>query len=434
MKHQRSLLILGGSSPYMLLLFRALSRADLWPKLNRVTLFGRQRRRLAFLSNAAAALAGDCEVDYSDDYAACVARGYDLVFNQIRFGGLHSRDIDERIAIDCGLVADETLGIVGISNAMRTLHGLATFVEPWLVHERRPRWINFTNPCSIVTQYLVEQFGASAIGICDYPVVFQNKIAACLGAAPSRVQIGYFGLNHMAFVHDIRLDGEAVLEQFLAHAAQFDLAIAAQSQHNCLMVPSWDMVYDRQRLHARQRAQRNRASVLLDIESASQRLIDTNVTEPAAYLQLLARRDCAWYEIAVAPLLALCLGHGPGEAIINLAVPDVFDLGLARCVVETNAVVDADSAQATVPPQALRALALFEHCRTAKQSETRLLAGVLHQDRTAIFEACRMHPMIGAPQAVAHYFARLAAVDAQIAGLLAGRPAATAAAFPDCRP
>lgn len=421
-----SLLILGGSSPYMLLLFHALAQAGLWQRLRRVTLFGRDCTRLAFLAQAARTGAGDCTVDFSDDYAACVQQGYDLVFNQIRFGGLKARDLDERIAIECGLPADETLGIVGVSNATRTLQGLAPFIEPLQGCAHTPRWVNFTNPCSIVTQQLVNTLGPQCIGICDYPVVFRRKIAAFLGVASERLRMGYFGLNHMAFVHDLHVDSQPVLHTLLAQAQRFPLAIAAQARHELLMVPSWELVFDRAAVQARQKAQRNRAATLLDIERQCQCLLDEGERDPVRFIELLSQRNCDWYALAVAPLLGLCLGQGAGEAVVNLAMDDVFGLGLPQCVVETNAVVDADGARAFVVPNGIRGHVLFDLCHRAKQAEALLLVGILRGEPAAVREACALHPMIGSAQVAQRYFERLARHDAQIARFWDGeRPSST---------
>jgi alpha-galactosidase/6-phospho-beta-glucosidase family protein len=225
----------------------------------------------------------------------------------------------------------------------------------------------------------------------------------------------------MAFVHDIRLDGEPVLDHVLARVEQFELGIPAQAHHDVLMVPSWELVFNPAHLHAGQLAQRNRASVLLDIERACQHLVDRGESDPACYLELLSQRNCDWYGIAVAPLLALCLGQDSGEAIVNIAVSDVFQLGLPHCVVETNAVVDADGARALAIPEAVRNHELFDHCRAAKQAESLLLTSILNQDYATLMGACQVHPMIRSPRAVARYFSRLTECDPQIARFVFGK-------------
>ena len=81
---RRNLLVLGGSSLYVLLLLKSLTDAGLLGQFSRITLFGRDRARLAYIAGAGAALAAGsgCRVDYSDDFAASADTGYDIVFNQ----------------------------------------------------------------------------------------------------------------------------------------------------------------------------------------------------------------------------------------------------------------------------------------------------------------------------------------------------------------
>lgn len=418
-----SMLVLGGSSMYVLLLFQALAKAGVLPRLRRITLFGRDEARLAFLARAGNTLAaGACEVDVATDYASCIDADYDIVFNQIRFGGMASRDLDERAALDAGCCADETLGMVGVSNAIRTITGMASYVAPFVGRARQPRWINFTNPCSIVTQYLVDTLGPGPIGICDYPQVFRRKIAAFLEAPEHEVQIDYFGVNHFAFVHEVRLDGRPVLGRLLAKGARFEPAIAAQAHLDYLVVPSWDMVFDPAPLLARQRAHENRAAALLDIERQCQQLVDAGQRDPAPVLALLAQRDCAWYELAVAPLLAQCLGEG-GETIVNLPMGDVFGLGEAFGVVETNAVVDSHGARALAIPEALRSNLLFDYCRSMKRAERLLLRAILAGDPRGVAQACLANPMIGKSGQLARYGALVAAAAPQIAHFFENRTA-----------
>lgn len=434
----QSMLVLGGSSMYVLLLLKAIDAAQLWPAFARITLFGRNAVRLAFIARAGAAMAqargAACRIDYATDYQACVDDGYDLVFNQIRFGGLEMRDLDERTALASGFAADETLGMVGISNAIRTIDGLTPYLTPYLTAHgepagagrKAPRWINFTNPCSIVTQHLVDTLGpAAAIGICDYPVVFQRKIAAFLEVPQQELEIGYFGLNHFAFVHSIRHQGRELLPRMLERGAAFDLGIAAQAWLDYLVVPAWDLVFDPEPTLARQRAQGNRAGTLLDIEQTCQHLLDQGQSDPALFLALLAQRDCAWYELAVVPLLEKCLGRQPQGAIVNLPMGDVFGIGQAHSVVETNAMVDAGGARALALPEAVRANMLFEYSRGMKQAERLLLQGIVTEQPRLVFQACLLHPMIRSSSRIERYFDLLGASDPYMARFFKRRSPST---------
>lgn len=413
------MLVLGGSSMYVLLLLRALADSGDLHAYRRITLFARHEQRLAFIAEVgrslAASIGADCLFDYATDIDEALAQGHDIVFNQVRFGGLDARDLDERTATACGMAADETLGIVGVSNAIRTIAGMQPLIDA-AMRAPRARWINFTNPCSIVTQHLVNALGGQAVlGICDYPTVFRNHIASFVGVDPEQIEIGYFGLNHFAFVHAIRVAGRDVLPQVLADSAGFALAIGAQRYLDYLVVPSWDMVFDPEPMLARQRQQANRASTLIDIEQQCQSLLDSGQRDPAAYFALLAQRNCDWYQLAVLPLLAQCGQVDPGQAIVNLPMGDVFGLGIANTVVETNAMVGAHGAQALALPADVVNSALFDDCRAMKRAEQLLLGGIVERDPARVMRACLANPMIRSSARIERYFDVLRAADPGIA-------------------
>lgn len=420
-----TLLVLGGSSFYMLLFFEALQAAGLWPRLGRLVLFGRDRRRLDWLAGVArieGASAAACEVLASTDIGACAALQPDWVFNQIRFGGLTQRDLDERLALAHGLVADETLGIVGVSNALRTLQGLRPLVDALATQAPAARWINFTNPCSLVTQFLSERLGSDrVIGLCDYPEVFRRRIATFLDQPLARLEMDYWGLNHMAFVHGLRAQGQDLLPVLLARAAAFEPSLPAQAQHPVLLVPSWAQVFHHRAVLVRQTAARNRAGLLLDLERECEALLDAGERNPAAHRAVLTRRHCDWYALAVAPLLRAGLGSHGAEAVINLDAGSPLGSADRPCVVETQAWVDGNGARPLrQPPAALRELPVWRLCAQAKTAEWALLDALQQQDGRAVLDAAAAHPMVQAPAAVRPYFRQLAAADPQVADFFAG--------------
>ena len=50
-------------------------------------------------------------------------RGADFVFSAIRVGGLEGRTVDERVALDQGVLGQETVGAGGIAYGLRTAAG-----------------------------------------------------------------------------------------------------------------------------------------------------------------------------------------------------------------------------------------------------------------------------------------------------------------------
>ena len=80
--------------------------------------------------------------------------GADYIVTTLRVGGDHSRVVDETIALDLGVIGQETTGVGGFSMAVRTIPVLIEYCE--LIKKYAPdAWIfNFTNPSGLVTQAL----------------------------------------------------------------------------------------------------------------------------------------------------------------------------------------------------------------------------------------------------------------------------------------
>jgi 6-phospho-beta-glucosidase len=411
-----AMFIMGGSSIYTLLLLEAMGDSGLLQHLDKITLFGRDPRKLEVISRLGEAKARDAGfrtlVDTTTDFETCLEKEYCLIFNQIRFGGMVERDRDEKIAIRSGLPADETLGIVGVSNAIRTITGMRRFLD--ILCEKRGDFltVNFTNPCSIVTQYLTEELGGKVLGICDYPVYFSTRIAEFMDVPPTELRIAYFGLNHFAFVYDIETNGQSVFQALMDRVEEFPLALPVQPHFEYLFVPSWAHVFGRERLVANQvREKSNRAESLLRIEKDFATLMQSGTLDPSSAYALLQRRNCSWYESAVVPLLERCLGVRGGEAIVNLDAGNIFGLGKRHCVVEANTIVTNGRAHMLEVPKSIQSSSQFQYCRTMKQVEKLLLDGILQNDADLVLQACLLNPMIQSAKKIGLYFSELAQAD-----------------------
>ena len=133
--------------------------------------------------------------------------GADFVFCAIRPGRLEGRVVDERVALDAGVVGQETTGPGGICLALRTVPVMVELAEA--VRSRAPgAWfVNFTNPAGLVTEALQEVLGARAIGICDSPRALCRRVAGALGRSPGELWFDYFGLNHLGWLRGV-YDGD----------------------------------------------------------------------------------------------------------------------------------------------------------------------------------------------------------------------------------
>ena len=97
-------------------------------------------------------------------------RDADYIITTIRVGGDHTRVRDERIALDLGILGQETTGAAGLSFAMRSVPALADYCER-IKRLSKPtvKVFNFTNPAGVVSQALRDMGYDFTYGICDAP-------------------------------------------------------------------------------------------------------------------------------------------------------------------------------------------------------------------------------------------------------------------------
>ena len=95
-------------------------------------------------------LAPEMAFSLTTDPVAAI-RDADYVITTLRVGGDALRTRDEHIALDLGVLGQETTGAAGFSFAMRSIPALAEYCELVKRHARPgAKVFNFTNPVGIV--------------------------------------------------------------------------------------------------------------------------------------------------------------------------------------------------------------------------------------------------------------------------------------------
>lgn len=142
-------------------------------------------------------------------------RGTDFVFSAVRIGGTRGRILDERTALDLGVLGQETVGPGGLAYALRTVPFMTRLAET--IRKVAPEaWvINFTNPAGIVTEAMQRVLGDRVVGICDTPIGLVRRAATAVGGAPDHIGFDYVGLNHLGWLRSITTDGEDLLPRLL---------------------------------------------------------------------------------------------------------------------------------------------------------------------------------------------------------------------------
>ncbi|ACE83112.1 family 4 glycosyl hydrolase [Cellvibrio japonicus] len=403
------LFILGGSTYYTLLLFQAMKDVALDQHLGRITLFARNESRLRTLVSCGTELfAGSLRVDYSLQLEDCLSSEYALIFNQMRFGGLKSRDQDEKIALDVGLFADETLGIVGASNAVRTITALKPFLELIQQKQGSYQFINFTNPCSIVTEYIKRHFAIPVVGICDYPQMMRHSIAHYYGVAVADVDARYFGINHFGYLYDVKVKGEDKLAELCRTPLPFKPDV--NRYFNNLLNISWHYLFEQDTAVQQQRQKANRASQLLDIEAELDQCVERHGPNLDKVMAILHRRECHWFELVVAPLLRALVTGLPHQEYLNLVCESPLSLG-EPTVIEANASIHSGCLVVDDLPIRLVKDPEFMWVQQMKLAETRMLRAILARDFDGVVTACLINPLIANKNKIIKYFACLNQVD-----------------------
>jgi len=227
------LTILGGGGFRVPLVYQALLGDRGEGRITSVTLYDTDRSRLASIgavlrqqaasasagSAGAGSLAGEAPVVTETTDLDEALRGADFIFSAIRVGGLEGRTIDERVALDLGVLGQETVGAGGIAYGLRTLP-VATAIARRIAAVAPDAWvINFTNPAGMVTEAMLPYLGDRVIGICDSPSGLGRRAAQALGLDASQVFYDYAGLNHLGWLRGLQSDGVDRLPELLADSS-----------------------------------------------------------------------------------------------------------------------------------------------------------------------------------------------------------------------
>ena len=326
---------------------------------------------------------------------------------------MEARNNDEQIAIKNNFVADETLGIVGIPNAIRSIIMLTPYLETLQKKKNDYTFINFTNPASIITQYITSTFHKNTLGICDYPQVFKNKIADFLQYKRDEINIKYFGLNHFAVVYDVLKNDKSIYNDFKSKIDDFQHKLSIQKHFDyTFVIPSWEYIFYKETCNKKQQEkEKNRAAVLLDIEKEFSEYISKK--PPIEFPPMLKKRNCEWYEVGIIPLFQFYFNKdSKKEMVVNVDYKeDIFNLGIKNTIVETNANYKNGILEPTKINESLKNSLQFQYLSLMKKVEITLLDGILKRDFNKIIEASLCNPMVQSAEGIYRFFSEVLEKD-----------------------
>ncbi|MER6106463.1 6-phospho-beta-glucosidase [Streptomyces sp. NPDC001832] len=420
------LTILGGGGFRVPLVYGALLADRAEGRVSAVTLYDTDADRLT----AIARVLGEQAANVPDAPAVTATteldealRGADFVFSAIRVGGLDGRAADERVALDEGVLGQETVGAGGIAYGLRTVP-VAVDLAQRIARLAPNAWvINFTNPAGLVTEAMSRYLGDRVIGICDSPVGLGRRIARVLGADPDRARIDYVGLNHLGWVRGLHVDGRDELPRLLA-----DPELLGSFEEGRLFGVDWLQslgaipneylhyyYFNREAVRAHQDAEQSRGAFLREQQEG----FYTRVKDPAApalatWDRTRAEREATYmsenrevagvgerdesdlesggYEKVALALMRAVARNEQTSLILNVLNRTTLSVLDADAIIEVPCLVDANGARpVAVDPLPYHAVGLVT---AVKAVERAVLEAAESGSRAVAVKAFALHPLV----------------------------------------
>ena len=435
-------MIAGGGGFRVPLVYRALCSGPFAGLVDELVLYDVNPSRLGAIESVLRAMpvpeGSRPAVVVSTDLPQALA-GTRMVFAAIRPGGTAGRMIDERVALDLGVLGQETTGAGGISYALRSIPRMLGLAEAMRLHCPEAWLINFTNPAGMVTEALVPVLGRRVIGICDSAGGLVKRAAAAAGAplAEGRLDgVGYYGLNHLGWLYRLAPEGADLLPGLLSNhdalASMEEGRLFGQHMLELLgCLPNEYLYYYYETHHATRAIRRQSETRGESIHGQQAALYPALAGSPDAYAQWDAARlareegylaesreegeqrdesDLAgggYERVALAVMRALSGASSGGATQLILNVPnspvtgvpsaDVAVPGLpADAVVEVPCQVTPDGALPLAQDRpGGQFLTLMRH---VKEVERLTIRAVREGDREAALQAFAAHPLVGSEE------------------------------------
>jgi 6-phospho-beta-glucosidase len=320
-----------------------------------------------------------------------------------------ARERDEQLGREFGLIGQETVGVGGFANALRTIPVALDIAADVARHAPDATLLNFTNPAGLVTEAICRYGDVPAIGLCNVPWTVKAQVAKALRVEASAVDFDYVGLNHLSWFRGVTVDGadrtgevlDGLRERLQRHAADGgdgEPGWAPGAIDVFDAIPNYYLLYyyETEAWVRYQAAHPTRASQVMSIEDA----LLAQYADPALAHKPpeLSERGGAYYSEAAAALMADLMSDAGTVHVVNTpnrgAIPGLPD----DVVVEVSARVD--SGRVTPLPVGPLRPDVDALIRTMKDFELLTVDAAVHGDEEAALRALVTNP-IGPPMSQA---------------------------------
>ncbi len=331
-------------------------------------------------------------------------RGASYVITQLRVGGMQARREDEYLGRRHGLIGQETTGVGGMANALRTIPVILKLARD--IQELAPgaMLINFANPAGLVTEALNRYAPqVSAVGVCNVAITTKmnmvERAEKLLGRKiePQQASLKTLGLNHLSWHRGLVVDGEDLWPRLLP--AYVDLLRSEEHPHwdarliEVLgMIPNYYLqyyYYTHRKLAEQEHWPPSRAEAVMSIEASLLKLYaETERTEAPDQLM---QRGGAYYSTVATQLINAHYNDLGEEHVVNVRHGGAIAGWPADWVLELPCRVDRKGVH-PLPAEPLPP-ACFGLLSHVKMYELLTVEAAVHGDRDAAFAALLTHPL-----------------------------------------
>ena len=141
----------------------------------------------------------------------------DYIITTIRVGEEEGRVKDERVALKYNVLGQETTGPGGFAFSLRSIPVILNYCKLIEKYSKKNAILfNFTNPAGLVTQAVKNSgFSKKFYGICDAPSELIRQIAEIVNEKEENIQVECFGLNHLSWFRNIRINNEDKTQEII---------------------------------------------------------------------------------------------------------------------------------------------------------------------------------------------------------------------------
>jgi 6-phospho-beta-glucosidase len=338
------------------------------------------------------------KVERFSDMRKAIA-GADYVLAQVRVGKMPARIIDESIPLKFGMLGQETTGIGGMVNGLRTVPVILELAKA--MEELVPdAWlINFSNPSGMVAEAVLNNSSIKMAGLCNAPFKMVREAKALLGACDG-FDYDFMGLNHLCWLTGVYVNGTEMLSKLLSMPLEESgLANIPDMEYSPAQLramggfPSGYLNYYYHRGEMTKKcleAEKTRGEICLDIERELLEMYrDKNVCDKPA---LLEKRGGAYYSEAAVSLLESLENDRNDVHVVNVKNCGTASFLPPDAVVETRCTVGR-AGICPLPPRKQSSVHIQGMMQAVKAYERLAVKAAIEGDFEAALAALMTHPL-----------------------------------------